>query len=213
LKTEVNAALIEQKAPDIVIVATGGRYSLPEIQGIEHSIIVDVAALSKQAELPLTLFGSAWLSKLSHIALPGIGKKVVIIGGQIEGLQGAVFLKKRGREVTVLEASDSIGKGMPMRYLNRALPWLDRKGVQIFKEVKYEEITPKGIKVSYSGNSHFFEADTIMVLMVEKDPDHRLMMELKDKVPEVYTIGSSNGDGSGLIVHALEEGRRIACSI
>ena len=119
--------------------------------GIDHSH-------SKQAELPLRLFGSARLTALSRIVLPGIGKRVVIIGGQIEGLQGAVFLRKRRREVTVLESSDAIGKGVPPRYLSRMLPWLDRKGVRIFKGVKYEEITRKGITFSYLGESPFFRS-------------------------------------------------------
>jgi len=52
-----------------------------------------------------------------------------------------------------------------------------------------------------------------MVLMMEKTPDHHLIVELKDKIPEVYAIGSSNEDASGLIVHALEEGRRVGCRI
>ena len=62
------------------------------------------------AEIPSGTVGAKALSKLSQIALPGVGKNVVVLlGGQIEGLQGAVFLRKRGRNVTVLEESDTAG--------------------------------------------------------------------------------------------------------
>lgn len=49
------------------------------------------------------------LNRLSRIALP-LGSRIVILGGQIEGIQGAIFLAKRGKRVTVLEPSVQLGE-------------------------------------------------------------------------------------------------------
>jgi len=41
-----------------------------------------------------------------------VGKRVVIIGGGINGCELAEFLVKRGRQVTVVDSAEVLGKGL-----------------------------------------------------------------------------------------------------
>lgn len=163
--------------------------------------------------MPLLVFGPELLNKLTKLFLP-IGKRVAIIGGQIEGLQGAVFLRKRGREVTVLEPSETFGKGIPPRYLDRLKPWLAKKDVQLLGGVTCDQITDQGVVITTKDNQRkLIEADTVMVLL-SQEPDTSLLEALKGSVKEVLCAGSVNGAQVGsLIVNAIEDGRRIGCNL
>lgn len=209
----IDAAFIESRKPDAVVIATGGVYPMPDIPGIDNSIVTGVKQLSKMAEVPLKMLGSDAVSKLSKIALPGVGKNVVVLGGQIEGLQGAAFLKKRGKNVTVLEEGGSLGTGIPSRYRNRLIPWLEANDVSIQTGVTYKEITKKGISyVDAEGNEQFLKADTVMVL-ISQVPDDTLYEQVKGLGCEVYRVGSANGAASGLMVDAMREGREVGCKL
>ncbi|MCQ2444738.1 MAG: NAD(P)/FAD-dependent oxidoreductase, partial [Mailhella sp.] len=122
LGTEVTPEFVAREKADAVVVATSASYGIPDIPGIERSNVSTIKGLSKLATLPLRIFGPRILSKLSKFYLP-VGKRVVVLGGQIEGTQGAVFLKKRGRDVTIVEKSDKWGGGIPERYMQRIVPW------------------------------------------------------------------------------------------
>ena len=139
---------------------------------------------------------------------------MAIIGGQIEGLQGAVFLRKRGREVTVLEPSETFGKGIPPRYLDRLKPWLAKKDVQLLGGVTCDQITDQGVVITTKDNQRkLIEADTVMVLL-SQEPDTSLLEALKSSVMEVLCAGSVNGAQVGsLMVNAIEDGRRIGCNL
>ena len=84
----------------------GGLYELPAIPGVESGRVTGVNRMGRQVKLPLRIFGPELLHRLTKIFLP-VGHHVVILGGRIEGLQGAAFLLKRGRTVTVLEESET----------------------------------------------------------------------------------------------------------
>jgi NADPH-dependent 2,4-dienoyl-CoA reductase/sulfur reductase-like enzyme len=49
----------------------------------------------------------------SRIWMP-IGKKVIIVGGELVGLELGEFLALRGREVSVIEESSRVGKGLQL---------------------------------------------------------------------------------------------------
>jgi 2,4-dienoyl-CoA reductase (NADPH2) len=214
LNTEVDEALVGALKPDVVVLATGGVYSLPEeIPGVDGGNVSGVTSLAKMAELPLKVLGAKAVNKLSSISLPGVKKNVVIIGGQIEGLQGAVFLKKRGRNVTVLEESTTIGDRIPPRYLKRMLPWFKKHGVPILTGVSYEKITDQGVVIRTDGGGRqTIEADTVMVLL-PPDQNTKLESAVRNSGAEVHTVGCANGVEHSLIVDALREAREVGCLI
>lgn len=211
-KTEVTPKLVADYKPDVIIVATGGVYGAPDIPGIDLGIVSTVPQLTRLAEKPLKLFGPKAINKLSQIALPGIGKNCVVLGAQIEGVQGAIFLAKRGKNVTILEDADTVGEGLPPRYKSRSIKWLDEHGIPVITGVDYEQIDKHGITYSKDGQQHYLKADSILVFK-SPGPGLALYEQLKDLAPEVYAIGACQGPGNTLMVDAVEQGREVALRI
>lgn len=204
--------LIARERPDAVVVATGGNYGLPDIPGIRRWNVQGVKSLSGLAALPLRVFGPDLLNQLTKIILP-IGKRITILGGQIEGIQGAVFLAKRGKQVTVLEPSDHVGEGIPPRYLERALAWLKKKEVPLLTRVRYRQVDGQGVHIlDADGKERVIPTHTVMVL-ARQTPNHDLADGLRGRVPEVHVIGSANGAASSLIVNAISEGRAVGVKL
>ena len=212
LKTTVTPELVKQCAPDVLVVATGGRYTVPSIPGIDLKIVQTVPSLEKLAEKPLKLFGPSALSKLSQIALPGIGKKCVVLGAQIEGIQGAVFLAARGKEVTVLDESEEVAGRMPNRFAERDLPWLRDKGVEIITGVKLQAVDKKGVMFEEAGVAKRIDADSVLVFMAPEG-DLGLYNTVKNQAPEVYAVGACRGVDHSLMVNAMAEGFEVGSRI
>jgi 2,4-dienoyl-CoA reductase (NADPH2) len=140
-----------------------------------------------------------------------IGKRVVIIGGQLHGCEMAEFLIKRARKVTIVDTAEALGEPMP--FINRMslLPWLVKKGVTMIAGVKYEEITDKGLTViTREGKRQTIEADTIVPALL-LTPNAELLKTLQGKAPEIYPIG--DGRQPSLIVDAIADGWRNARTI
>lgn len=79
-------------------------------------------------------------------------------------------------------------------------------------EVKYEEVTNKGITITTrEGKKETIEADTIMPALTPK-PDTELLKAFQAKVPEVYIAGSDPKEYS-FIMHAIGSAYRVARAI
>ncbi len=211
LSTKATADLIRIERPDEVILAVGGNYGFPDVPGIHRWNVQGVKTLSKLASLPLRVFGPDLLAKLTHVMLP-IGRSITIMGGQIEAIQGAIFLLKRGKKVTLVEQTDKLGQGIPPRYLERALAWLDKKNVPIITEATYNRVSSQGLHITLKdGSTRTIKSHSIMVLG-RQTPNLELASALGSSMP-VRVIGSANGAESSLIVNALHEGRKAGISV
>lgn len=203
--------LIAEQRPDAVIWAAGGRYQLPDIPGIDHPMVLTAEALRRRVNLPLRYFGPRLLRRLTSIYLP-IGKRVVVIGGRIEGVETAEFLAKRGRHVTIVDTADSLGEGMPGRLLMRLLHWLEEEAIPTYTGVReYLGIGKDGLAfVDAAGVERTVEADTIVVALPQV-PNDRL--QLTGLAPEVHVVGPRDDGTSWLIVDAIAAGFRAGCAV
>jgi 2,4-dienoyl-CoA reductase (NADPH2) len=211
LGKEVNLSVIEQLKPDVVILATGGLPATPKITGIDRPNVIIGGDLHRRLKALLRFLGPGVLRWLTKFYLP-IGKRVVIIGGDIQGCELGEFLAWRGRKVTIVDKSETIGKGMVdvlQAYLFR---WFRKKGVVMISGVKeYVEITDKGLTIiDKDGQKQTIEADTIIPAL-PLTPDTALYESLKGKVPEVYTAGDCQEPL--LIVDAVSAGMEVARGI
>ena len=211
-KTEVTPDFVRKMAPDAIVVATGGVYGAPDIPGVNLGIVSTVPQLTRLAEKPLKLFGPTAINKLSQIALPGVGKNCIVLGGQIEGVQGAIFLHKRGKNVIILEDLDTVGEGLPPRYRSRSLKYLEENGIEVKTSVEYKSIDKRGITYVENGEEKYMKADSILVF---KSPGKGLSLyeRLKDLAPEVYAIGAAQGPGNTLMVDAVSQGREVGLKL
>lgn len=211
LGQEVNRAVVEEVKPDVLVIATGGKHSVPELPGINRRNVVTSRALHQRLKGFLRFFSPRVLRWLTNFWMP-IGKKVVIMGGNIQGCQTAEFLVKRGRKVTIVDTAEEIGDGLLEIFVKpHLLIWLDEKGVAMIAGVKYNEITDKGLTVTTKdGKKQTFKADTILTAMPLL-PNTELLKSLDGIVPEVYAIGDCKEPN--LIVDAIADGSRIARAI
>lgn len=210
LGKEVDRALVERVGPDVLILATGGEYAVPEIPGIESGKVVRAAALNRRLKKYLRFFGPGLLNRATKIWMP-VGKRVVIIGGGIHGLQLAVFLVKRGRKVTVVDTAEEMGEGVIENYRVRLFWWLQRKGVPLLPGVRYERITDQGLTVTTrEGERKTLPADTLLPALAMA-PDADRVRSLEGTAPEIYQIGDCGNPA--LIIDAIGDGSRIGRAI
>jgi pyruvate/2-oxoglutarate dehydrogenase complex dihydrolipoamide dehydrogenase (E3) component len=201
---------VRELAPDVVVVATGSKLRVPDIPGIESKNVLTNSALQAKVKLPMRFLGPSFLDWATKLWLP-VGKRVVLIGGLMQGVELAEFLVKRGRRVVVTDTSDQLGTGLLEIHRMRLLGWLQEKGSTLLDGVTYEKITDEGVSLTTKeGQRRFFEADTVVVLSV-READDSLYEELKGLVAEVHVIGDCNEPG--MIVDAVEGGYRAACAI
>ena len=206
----VAPSVIEEIKPDVVILATGGVAALPEIPGIKGRNVVSSDSLHRRLNFYLRFLGPRAIRWLTRFWMP-IGKRVVIIGGGIQGCELGEFLVKRGRKVTIVDEAEALGEGMVDVMMSHLFMWFQKKGVAMMSGVKYVEITDKGLTIiTKEGERQTIEADSI-VPTLPLVPDTRLLKSLEGKVPEIYTIGDCREPL--LIADAIADGWRIAGAI
>jgi 2,4-dienoyl-CoA reductase (NADPH2) len=204
---EVNFSVIEEFKPDVVILAAGGIPGVVEIPGIYGRNVVSSSKLHRMLKIYLRLLGPRALGWLTRFWMP-IGKRVVVIGGAIQGSELAEFLVKRHRKVTILHTNEALGEGMTADNQRRLFRWLDEKGVTIFTSVKYEEVTDKRLSIiNKEGKRITLESDTIL-LALPLQPNTDLIKSLERAAPEIYPIGDCREPH--LIADAIADGWQIA---
>jgi len=166
---EATAAMIEEYNPEVVVLATGVKPFIPMIQGLDKANVVQA--------------GDVLEDKVK------VGRRVVVIGGELVGCETAEFLAEKGKKVTVTrrgqEMALRVGLGLRDFFLSR----LVEKGVILLPGVKYNEVTFQGLVVTTEeGKKKTIEADTI-VLAAGSVPNTKLYEEIKGKVPEIHSIG------------------------
>jgi len=189
LSQEADLSVISNIKPDVVFLAAGGLPTVPDIPGINKPNVVNSSELHRMLKLLLKFFSPKILRRLSRLYMP-IGKKVVIIGGAIQGCELAEFLTKRGRQVTIVDKTENMGEGMTIIMKEYLFIWFDKRNVRLISGVKeYVEINDIGlIIINRDGIRQIIEADTIIPVH-SMSQNTELLNILKKHVPEVYAIG------------------------
>ncbi|WP_038210977.1 FAD-dependent oxidoreductase [Xenophilus azovorans] len=207
---EVTPGLIAGLKPDAVVLATGASLRTPVIAGLDHRKVRTAAQLLDQVRWPLRLLGTHGLEHATRAWLP-LGRRVVLIGGLMQGAELAEFLVKRGRQVTLTEMADELGTGLLEIHRTRLLQWLAQRGTTLLHGVRYERISDEGVHlVTRDGAARLLPADNVIVI-AQREPNATLRAELAGLVPEIHVVG--DGNVPGMIVDAVEQGHRAAYAL
>ncbi|WP_205341672.1 FAD-dependent oxidoreductase [Denitrificimonas caeni] len=232
--TAATAELLSSLHADQVFVATGAKRDAPSIPGAEMKHVwsgdelrrlmtgdrADEIAKNKLSLTQRTMMKAGSLSGAtnSRDALQGLsklwmplGKKVVIVGGGLVGLELAEFLIERGRHVTVLEPSPSLGAELSIVRRWRVLDNLSDHNVAMLTHCEVTSIDKN--QVNYQdkdGQQHSVAADSV-VLAVGASPDHSLATSLNQQGFNAISIGDC--DTLGYIEGALRSGTNAALSL
>ena len=210
LSTELTGEIIEELKPDVLVVATGGTPTVPDIPGINGPNVVKNTDLHRMLRFFLRFIGPATLRSLTRLWMP-IGKRVVIIGGGIQGCELAEFLVKRNRKVTIVDSTEELGIDMIQHLRQQLFWWFREKGVELLPGVKPVAITAKGLTVlTKQGYNRTIPADSIVPAVPMKS-NTKLMEEFREKVSEVYTVGDCSNPG--IIADAIADGWRVGNAI
>ena len=188
LATEATPELIQEKKPEVVFIATGSTPIIPDIPGAEKKNVVtaiDLLSGKRQA-----------------------GESVVVLGGGLVGCETALYLAQKGKKVTIVEILDSVMGDMHTALRQHMQKLFADTRVEILTGARCLEITDKGMAITHKGdNNSTLEADTI-VLAVGLKPNNGLLDMLRDRVPEVYSIGDCVEPRK--VIDAIWEGFRTA---
>lgn len=204
MKTKVTPELVAREKPDAVVLGLGGTVVFPEIPGIKRRNVMDLTKM----DWLLLLLGPKLTGWGSKIWMP-VGKRVAILGGEHHGCEIAEWLVKRGRKVTIVHTGADFAEGMTLDDKMRLMPWFEEKGVVLYSEAKYEEVTDKGLVITNNkGKRITIEADTVMPSLFLKQ-NLEMAEKLKDLVPEIYTVGSCFKPEPDLMADAIAAGARV----
>jgi len=212
MKTEVTADVVRKEKPDVVVVATGNAYSKFSVPGGDDKKVISAAKLHKQLKWLLKYLTPLQLQKLTHFYMP-VGKSAAVVGGTLHGAEVTEFVAKRKRKLGLVHngPKSELGKGMTVDDLTNLWPWLAKKDVPIYSDVKYDSVTDKGLTITTKdGKTETFNVDSILTTQ-ELAPNLDLLNSLKGTAPEIYNIGSSREPG--LIVDAVREGAKLGYAI
>jgi len=215
LNTKADPALLKQLGVDAVIVATGARRDMPEIPGNDGDHVFsgdDMRRLmlgESSAELrrKTNLFTRAAVSlgsltgatanlglvrEATNWWMP-LGDHIVIIGGELVGLELAEFLAHRGRKVTVIDEQPRMGAGLMLVRRLRLLAELREAGVQMYRQVSDIRINKRSVSFTTDADEAVEAAAYHVIVARGATGDNSLAEHLRSAGFMVETVGDCNG--------------------
>ncbi|MBI2831173.1 MAG: FAD-dependent oxidoreductase [Chloroflexi bacterium] len=173
LNTEVTPELVEKVSPDVIVLATGSRPTIPDTPGVRGK---NVATASD------VLSGKVKLGKKKSIA---------VIGGSMVGCETAEYLADKGSKVTVVKMRPGAAAA-DMQPAQRIilLEHLEKAKVPIVSNREVLEYTSEGVMTRdrTTGVKDFIKADFIVLAQGFK-PARELEEALEEKDIELYSLG------------------------
>ncbi|ORB64887.1 NADH oxidase [Mycobacterium shinjukuense] len=218
--------------PDAVVVATGGHVAVPTIPGADlphvHTgpglcDLLDGHAESSDPAWQRLCAGllAGWRQRLVRPAavrlatrawMP-VGRRVVIIGGDLVAIELAEFLAGRGRLVSILEPGKDIAPEVGNKRKTEHMDRLDRLGVTVHVRAAVDRINREAVVFTPAGGSTRDLACDSVVIAGSVEPDTALFDSLVAAMPDAEVHAAGDCSGLGLIRRATEDGARAACAI
>ena len=192
---EVTAEKLKEMRPDVVLLATGGNAlvpgSIPGVHSAHVSTAPDIILGRKQSQ----------------------GKRAVVIGSGMTGLEVSEFLCRQGCAVTVLEMADEIAPGTWFQLVDDEMERLKPHGVVFRPGTKLVEILPEGVVVEdvKSGKRETLPCEDVVLSMGVR-PDDTLKKQL-DEIGGIPYVVIGDAVHSGTIADAVHSAYNAALTI
>jgi 2,4-dienoyl-CoA reductase-like NADH-dependent reductase (Old Yellow Enzyme family)/NADPH-dependent 2,4-dienoyl-CoA reductase/sulfur reductase-like enzyme len=209
--------LIASLSPDAVIVATGARRDAPVLPGVDRrnvlsgdelrSLILgtDLDRLKNKSGLLTRMMSKAGaltgatanptvIREATKAWMP-LGDSIVIIGGELVGLELAEFLLHRKRSVVLIDENPRMGKGLPVVRRWRVLHEIRKAGGIMVPSASDVAIGDGKVTcIDETGAPRQFSADNVILAMGARG-DLALAEALKAVGQKVIAIGDCLGVG------------------
>ena len=172
LNTRLDAATASALSPDAVVVAVGGRWGRPDVDGINGPNVWGVDDLAP------------WLLDGNRLD----AARVAVLGGDLPGIGVTETAHQQGAEVTLIESGPAFGfsLGLPGRW--RVVHDLGQAGVNLVSGAEVVAITDEGVIWRTNGSEQTTLADLVVVTS-ELAADTSLADELRAADAEVHAVG------------------------
>lgn len=187
LNVEADIEKIINENPDEVILATGAKPIIPLIpnEGISTIQAID-------------LLEGKFIT----------GKKVLVVGGGLVGLETAEYILAQNGNATVVEMKDRVGEGINKNTQHFILENLKKGEVELLINTKVNKFTKDGAICTTPLGEIILSGYDMVVLALGSTAYNPLEENLKDKVKSLHLIGDAVKPRR--IVDAIEEAARLA---
>ena len=231
LGTLATGKSVQDFNPDHVIVAVGANRNAPSIRGKNNRNVFDgeelrgllfgsdaqaIKKLSLIQQLILKVGRATQLLRnisalrfLSKIWMP-IAKNIVVIGGDLVGLELAEFLVERGRTVKVLEPSGSLGPNLSIVRRSRVVHMLKEHKVDLLTNVTIKEIDGQEVIFDHEEEQKSLQADQVIIAL-GADTNSELSDELANLNMSLTSIGDCTS--VGYIHGAIADARKAVIDL
>lgn len=225
LGIEADLELINKHQPDAVIFATGVKYNIPDIPGIDGSLGSEIHLAEKilEREYP-------------------IGKKVVVVGGSATGMETAIWAAEQGslnseiakfiafydllpneelfkrwlkgnRDVTIIDMLPKLGMSVGRTTRGFLIGQLMKLGINSILDVQIKKIEGKTLTYEHNNERKTLENIDTFILATGVVPNDELFNKVKQTNPtyKLFKIGDCKKPRT--MMEAIHEGFRTAYNL
>lgn len=229
LNTRVNAQDLIDDGFDEVILATGISPRTPELEGIDHPMVMnylDVLRDKKPVGKRVAVMGAGGigfdvseflvhgkttpsLNKAEFMKEWGVDLRVARAGG----LAATAEVEAPARDIFLLQRKKSkVGAG-----LGKTTGWIHRttlkhKNVQMMNKVHYVKIDDHGLHIELDGEAKLLEVDNVIVC-AGQEPRRELQEALISAGKSVHLIGGADKAAELDAKRAIKQGTELASAI
>jgi 2,4-dienoyl-CoA reductase-like NADH-dependent reductase (Old Yellow Enzyme family)/thioredoxin reductase len=190
---DVTASVVDEQAPDVVLVATGAEPLIPPIPGIGAGHVHDAVEV---------LRGGVSVAA---------GDRVAVIGGSATGCETAELMASLGAEVTIIEMRGGIGFGIEAITRRQMLRQMRADGVKTLTRAKVVMIENDDVLYEdASGEVHAVAADLVALALGWRPRGPGFAEELGSG-RQVVVLGDASQPAD--FVHAINAGADAALAL
>ena len=182
--------IIEEEAPDQIIIAVGGHEVKADVPGAEYAIH------------PLE----------AYYGLANIGKMVVFLGGGLSACECALHLASHNRTVTVVIRGDKMAKNLTGYYRNALLTEMDKRKITQVMNSPIVRIEKDGVVIKHEGEDVKLLADTV-ILATGAVSNTDTVEEIKALAGDIPTTVIGDCNKIGQVADAVRSGYNAAMAV
>lgn len=188
LNTQFFEGLLKQYDPDTVILATGISPKLPDIEGINNA-------------------NFKHYSEILGGTIPK-GQKIVVLGGDMIGLELAEFLSCANKDVTIVTEKKRLATDVYSLVAKEIIPTIEEdEQIEIMLETTVSEF--KENKLIAVQNNKTIEIDFDELALTSVQPSLEIEKTVKNHVKRVFKIGDCKEVYPRKILNSVQEGYEL----
>ena len=228
-RTPATVRMLKELRPDVVVVATGAQRDRPPVPGADlphvwtgdelRALLIGGDDAAGRRPLVHAILGVGRglrvtsdplrVRKLSKRWMP-LGRRVVVVGGGLVGLEIVEFLAERRRSVTVLEEGPVLGLPMAIPRRLAAVAAAREHGVTLVRNAVLVRVQRDVVTYRVADEERSVAADTV-ILAGNVRPDTRLADELRAAGFDVRVVGDAGE--VGYIEGAVHSAWKVAAEL